>query len=400
MARWVGFQTALLILTLAGGEPDTILNGLDGNSFVGNVEMGGTSRHLVLGAEYNIREVELRIFLASLRGSGCRADVVLFSGREQDHTKRLAERFGATLMHYDFETLNQTHGPVGVHRFHLYRRFLDRRRAQYDYVLHTDVRDVMFQDDPFQRIEAFGGGVFFLESNHLLIGTSPTNRGWMTENCTIYWREQILEQTAHRLRCCSGNMFGTSDAAYWYARLMEEEQQRTSDAERDAQGQVVGRGWCADQAVHQALLWTGRFSSKMHNVTTYQNEDGPLCTMGDMISVSVDEYGDVRNILGDLYAVVHQYDRHKRVRDTIAARYSDDHDAAENLHPSFVPGYQDRVLYGDPSKIRRHDKVDTSLPPPSGAFEDALPSIPHPTTGNADESCRPAASPSGSHPAT
>ena len=147
-------------------------------------------RHLVLGAEYNIAEVELRIFLASLRGTGCRASVVLFCGRPQAHTQRLAEQFGATLVHYDFAALNQSHGPVGVHRFHLYRRFLERRRAHYDLVLHTDVRDVMFQDDPFERIEAHGGGVFFLESNHLLIGTSPTNRGWMTENCTVYWREQ------------------------------------------------------------------------------------------------------------------------------------------------------------------------------------------------------------------
>ena len=134
------------------------------------------SRNLVLGIEYNIAEIELRVFLASLRGSGCQANVVLFSGQAQEHTQRLAERFQATLIHYDFAALNQTHGPVGVHRFHLYRRFLEARRTHYDLVLHTDVRDVMFQDDPFERIEAHGGGVFFLESNHLLIGTSPTNR--------------------------------------------------------------------------------------------------------------------------------------------------------------------------------------------------------------------------------
>ena len=312
----LAWLTVVLLLTCgptrASDAGDTRVTGLDGH-----VAIGTESRHLVLGAEYNIAEVELRIFLASLRGSGSQASVVLFSGRVQAHTHQLAERFGATLVPYDFEALNRTYGPVGVHRFHLYRRFLAERRGQYDFVLHTDVRDVLFQDNPFERIEAHGGGVFFLESNHLLIGTSPTNRGWMTENCTVYWREKMLERTGHRLRCCSGNMFGTADAVYWYARLMEEEQQRTSDAERDAHGQILGRGWCADQAVHQALLWTGQFSAKMQNVTTYHNEDGPLCTMGDMLSINVDEFGDVRNSKGDLYAVVHQYDRHKRVRDTI-----------------------------------------------------------------------------------
>ena len=52
-----------------------------------------------------------------------------------------------------------------------------------------------------------------------------------------------------------------------------------------------------------------------------------------------------------------------QVRDTIAARYTDEEDAAENLHPSFIPSYQDRVLYGDPSKITLHYNVDSSLPP-------------------------------------
>ena len=306
-AAWL--LAVLLIEMMEGGAPtivDIDGNGVISSGWAGAEASSSPSRHLVLGAEYNIAETELRIFLASLRASGCQATVVIFCGRPQDHTQQLADRFGATLINYDFTELNRTHGPVGVHRFHLYRRFLERHREHYDLVLHTDVRDVMFQDDPFHRIEAYGGGVFFLESNHLLIGTSPTNRGWMTENCTVYWRERVLERTSHRLRCCSGNMFGTSEAVYWYARLMEEEQQRTSDAERDAHGQVLARGWCADQAVHQALLWTGQFSAKMQNVTTYHNEDGPLCTMGDVLSISVDEYGDVRNIHGHLYAVVHQ----------------------------------------------------------------------------------------------
>jgi hypothetical protein len=215
-----------------------------------------TQHNLIIGAEYNVETADLRIFLASLRMSGCAADVVLFSGSIRKETALLAEKYGATFIAYDFATLNQTHGPVGVHRFHLYRKFLESRQNLYDLVLHTDVRDVMFQDDPFSRIDSFGGGVFFLESNHLLIGTSPTNRGWMTDNCTVYQREGMLQRTQHRLRSCSGNMFGTSHAVYWYAKLMEEEQQRTSDAVRDSHGVVIARGWCADQAVHQARIFS------------------------------------------------------------------------------------------------------------------------------------------------
>ena len=75
--------------------------------------------------------------------------------------------------------------------------------------------------------------------------------------------------------------------------LLADEQQRTATVTRDEDGSVISGGWCADQAVQQALLWTGRFSQMM-NLTTYYNEDGPLCTMGDVVSISVDEFGEVR----------------------------------------------------------------------------------------------------------
>ena len=34
----------------------------------------------------------------------------------------------------------------------------------------------------------------------------------------------------------------------------------------------------------------------MANVTTYMNEDGPLCTMGDVVRISVDDYGEVPSL--------------------------------------------------------------------------------------------------------
>jgi hypothetical protein len=321
----------------------------------------GEKHNLILGVDYNVGVKELRIFLASLRSSGCHAKVILFSGSPLSNYKReLAERHMATFLEYDFGELNRTHGPVGVHRFHLYRKFLEAQKDKIDYVLHTDVRDVVFQDDPFTRIEAHGGGVFFLESDHLLIGTSPTNRGWMTENCTTYHREGMLERTRHRLRSCSGNMYGTAEAVFTYAQMMEEEQQRTADVLRDENGMVMSGGWCADQAVHQALLWTGKFASRMKNVSVYRNEDGPVCTMGDMPTIMVDEMGDVRNSRGELYAVVHQYDRHERVRDTLRARYNEE-DAPEDIHPEFIEGYSPLVYVGDSSKISRHVGVDVSV---------------------------------------
>lgn len=205
------------------------IRGEDWEGGGGGGEGGGANRsgrrNLVLGLDFNLKEWELRVFLASLRSTGCVADVVIFIGGDVTTDKAfLAERHAATFVSYDHASLSLLHGPTGVHRFHLYREFLGARRHEYGMVLHTDVRDVMFQDDPFERIDAHGGGVFFLESSHLVIGTSNTNRLWMMFNCTPYLAENVLAQVGHNPRSCSGNMFGTSDAVYAYSKLMEEEQ--------------------------------------------------------------------------------------------------------------------------------------------------------------------------------
>jgi hypothetical protein len=324
----------------------------------------GSKQNLVLGIDYNVGINELRIFLASLRSSGCTAEVVLFIGSPITVRKRaLADRYVTKFVEYDFAEMNRTHGPVGVHRFSLYRKFLETQRDRYELILHTDVRDVVFQEDPFARIEAYGGGVFFLESDHLLIGNSYTNTVWMTENCTVYQHEKMLERTQYRLRSCSGNMYGTAEAVFTYAQMMEEEQQRTAHVQRDAHGNIISGGWCADQAIHQALLWTGKFAARMKNITLHRNEDGPLCTMGDVPHFSIDDIWDVRNMNGEVCAVVHQYDRHESVRDSLLARYAEEDANTEYIHPHYIEGYSPRRMYGKPANIRRHVNVDVSVQP-------------------------------------
>ena len=294
------------------------------------------TRNLILGLDYNLEVWEMRIFMASLRAAGCGADVVIFIGGDITAEKALlAERHGIKFVPYDAESLVRSHGPAGVHRFHLYRRFLDERRHDYSLVLHTDVRDVLFQLDPFEEIEAYGGGVFFLEGEDRVIGESWTNRMWMTRNCSVYHAEGVLSQVGHNLRSCSGNIFGTAEAVHTYSKMMEEEQART----------VVDGMWCADQAVHQALLWQGKFGAALKNLTMYNNHDGPLGTVGDVYDAHLNAENDLCNGNFKPYAVVHQYDRLKFMLSIANARYADENggeEDAEMADPAFTDGIYPR----------------------------------------------------------
>ena len=115
----VFWQLLLVALLLVGGEGGG--GGVEGGGGVqawqGGLAEPSNNKNLVLGLDYNLEAWELRIFAASLRTTGCAADVVLFIGGDITPEKALlAERHAITFVPYDAESLIRSHGPVGVHR--------------------------------------------------------------------------------------------------------------------------------------------------------------------------------------------------------------------------------------------------------------------------------------------
>ena len=62
-----------------------------------------------------------------------------------------------------------------------------------------------------------------------------------------------------------------------------------------------------DQAFHNWLLWTNKFEP----VKLWRQEDGPINTVGWPEHIHKDKDNNLINKNGELYNVVHQYDRHK-----------------------------------------------------------------------------------------
>jgi hypothetical protein len=91
---------------------------------------------------------------------------------------------------------------------------------------------------------------------------------------------------------------------------MTAELQRSKSAKVDADGRVVSGGWCADQAVHQRLLYDGLLEQLQVNVRVSDNESGPVLSAGDAFVLHVDaSSGIIYNEQGGVPDVVHQYDR-------------------------------------------------------------------------------------------
>jgi hypothetical protein len=177
-------------------------------------------------------------------------------------------------------------GWIGLRHF-VYRNYL--KENHHDLVLLSDVRDVLFQDDPFAdplRAEL----EICLEAKRLPIGECPYNQFFLN----ALYGTQAAQSLADKPIACAGTVRGTSDGVKRYLI-------RTTQHIEQLWRPI---GMC-DQGMHNYLYWTGA----LEPAAVYENGHGPVYTAGNELSVFTDA-GFVRNDDGSIPAIVHQYDRH------------------------------------------------------------------------------------------
>jgi hypothetical protein len=176
-------------------------------------------------AGYTFGQVEP--FLRSLKQTGFNGSVVFFILESDRELRQRLERSGITVVAYrndypyfvESQYLSLLTLPndgralyPGALRFFLYEAWIHAHRSQYQRILHSDVRDVIFQRDPFE--EPWPAGIHaFLENRRLTIGTEPSNATWIK----FCFGELALQRVAGKPIACAGVILGESAA--WIAFL-------------------------------------------------------------------------------------------------------------------------------------------------------------------------------------
>lgn len=268
------------------------------------------AKKLIVGAiaHYNFRMVEP--FLSTLRKSGYDGDVVFFCSDISSVTARKLASRGVRLVHFQSEfpytrdaalTKYNDRWParnyeVTVLRFLLAYAFLKAHEGEYEYVMLTDVRDVIFQKDPFDF--PIGDSLCcFSESEQII--HSPINVAWITEG----FGGKTVEQIGRNTIVCSGTIIGST------ARVLEFLDIFLDTAAQHFKTLPEGKknSGGIDQGFFNYLVRTGA----MPFSRVFQNDDGPVLTLGYKTSVDFDsKTKTVRNAKGAIPNVVHQYDRH------------------------------------------------------------------------------------------
>jgi len=171
--------------------------------------------------------------------------------------------------------------------------YLESRVSGYENILLTDVRDVVFQEDPF-RDPLPAEIVAFLEAPKMKFGVEPLfNDPWVRGN----YGDAMLERLAgERISCC-GTVMGSSRGIVSYLRAFAHEIPKLRS---------VAHG--ADTSVHNVLVRL----TLTDRVAIVDNLHGAVATIG------CNAIGELRLsssglVLGEDHRpvpVVHQYDRH------------------------------------------------------------------------------------------
>jgi len=279
------------------------------------------NKQVILGAVRRLSKPQLRPFVESLRASGYSGDCVFFSTSTSRDTLSYLEERGIRVIPFFYPAI-RNHQPLLYgwriwsiilerlpHRENklklarlvwdlFFLRFLFARdfllaHPGYSKIMLTDVRDVVFQRDPFEWMQGREGVFCFEEMEGRTIGDCKSNSRMV--------REVFGEEGWQKLRgfqiSCAGVTFGTRVELLQYL-------ERFLDLALGALSLRPCSG--SDQGVHNRIVHL----ETLENLALLDNE-GPVFTMGcvPLDLVRLNELGEVVNKRGDVYPVLHQYDR-------------------------------------------------------------------------------------------
>ena len=169
--------------------------------------------------------------------------------------------------------------------------YLTECGAGYEQVMLADIRDILFQNEPFDFDMPDGLSVF-MEDASQTIGTCPHTSNWVKRG---YGQAVVNELRGERI-FCAGTIFGSpTGLCDYFAQVLK-----------------LYYGRKIADTIDQGTLNYVLYKQPPPKVHRFDNDAGPVLTMGyiDPDRLRFNEHGLVVNPAGRVFNTLHQYDRH------------------------------------------------------------------------------------------
>jgi hypothetical protein len=176
-------------------------------------------------------------------------------------------------------------------RYCYYYDYLLINKDKYNMGLLTDVRDVVFQADPFSADGKDNLLNFYEEGQS--IGNSFYTSYWIKHA----FGSKALIPIKDKPSICSGTTIGSVDQILFYLENMIKGLSKAIPG-------ITGLGGF-DQGVHNYLIYNNSFP----NSNIIRNAGGEVITLGDFPLININDNLEIVNHTGSIIPVVHQFDR-------------------------------------------------------------------------------------------
>jgi hypothetical protein len=252
-------------------------------------------------------------FLESLKATGFKGDLVIFTSETVSKTtKKALVKNGAALIDYNsaypfkseyteaFKNILPD-ASISNYRFIFYQQYLLANPGKYQNVMLTDIRDVIFQKDPFDGLKDKVINVF-LEDPIQTFRSSELNYQWSSAANNKEVTDDILDEVVS----CAGVTIGETGMILEYLQYIKNKLEFRDELP-----------WAFDQGIHNGFV----HHLKPAGMRVFKNDDGFVATLGAYQPYEVNSDGEVVNSKGKTYAVVHQYDRSGKLFAAVKLKY-------------------------------------------------------------------------------
>lgn len=258
-------------------------------------------KNLILTVLHKYHYPVIEPFIKSLKATNYEGDLVIFvSDVTTKTTKEILKKHGATLIEFksgypfidSYRDVFHDIAPqitINNYRFLFYLKYLKENAGRYENIMLTDIRDVIFQSNIFERIEN-NKIYFFLEDSSEVFRASKMNYDW----CLKANGPEVTNKIIDKNVSCAGIVIGAYQPIMNYLFYIQSRLQSRDDLR-----------WGIDQGIHNEYVHTVPNSSAMIISNTF-----PLVfTIYASKNFRQNADGYLVNELDEPYSVIHQYDK-------------------------------------------------------------------------------------------
>lgn len=242
---------------------------------------------LTILTRYTFRKIEP--FFRTLRKTGYSGEIVVFYDIVDKKTLSSIKKWGVRLIKFNSIKYFNNNIKIVHYRFKLFYELLKKEGENYNKIFICDIRDLVFQKDPFDY-DGYSKINYFCEND-------PINRSNI--NSYILKRaggEDALKKYGDNLVSCAGTTIGDSNEILKYLKFMSEN---------------LVSGNPIDQGQHNFFFYSG----KIKESKCFHNFFGPILTISNLnkSKIKFDSQGNVINNDGSIINIIHQYDRNNKL---------------------------------------------------------------------------------------